>query len=160
MKNDIIRLRELGKTYSEIQKELKCSKGTISYHCGKMQKEKSRNRLRESRKSFIGYLRRRIDTFQKRDINNKFRDKSLPTTFTVEQFLDKFGEVTNCALTGIEINLKNDRNWSLDHVISKKNGGDNSLDNCQILLSNVNQMKGAMTTNELLNYCNLILSHS
>jgi transposase len=48
-KDKIIQLRAEGKTYNEIQKILGCSKGTISYHVGEGQKEKSattRNRLR------------------------------------------------------------------------------------------------------------------
>jgi len=33
--NDIISLREAGRTYKQIQKELGCSKSTIHYHCKK-----------------------------------------------------------------------------------------------------------------------------
>lgn len=33
--NDIIQLRESGKTYGQISKELNCSKNTINYHCKK-----------------------------------------------------------------------------------------------------------------------------
>ena len=39
-KDEILRLREEGKTYKEIQDELGCSKGTISYHLGEGQKLK------------------------------------------------------------------------------------------------------------------------
>lgn len=35
LKHRILSLRNEGKTYNEIAKELRCSKGTISYHCGK-----------------------------------------------------------------------------------------------------------------------------
>lgn len=42
MKEQILQLRQEGKTYTEIQKILNCSKGTISYHCGDGQKEKFR----------------------------------------------------------------------------------------------------------------------
>ena len=34
MKEEILRLRQEGKTYTQIQDILGCSKGTISYHCG------------------------------------------------------------------------------------------------------------------------------
>lgn len=44
MKEQILKLREQGKTYLEISKELKCSKATVNYHCGQGQKEKSANR--------------------------------------------------------------------------------------------------------------------
>ena len=33
LKNEILSLRKLGKTYKEIQKELNCTKSVISYHC-------------------------------------------------------------------------------------------------------------------------------
>lgn len=35
MKEQILKLREEGKTYNEISKELGCAKSTISYHCSK-----------------------------------------------------------------------------------------------------------------------------
>lgn len=49
LKEQIIQLREAGLSYSEISNELNCSKGTISYHIGNGQREKtfirsSRNR--------------------------------------------------------------------------------------------------------------------
>lgn len=40
MKENIILLREEGKSYREIQKILGCSKSTIAFHCGAGQKEK------------------------------------------------------------------------------------------------------------------------
>lgn len=36
MKDKIIKLRKEGKSYREIQKQLRCSKSTISYHCQKL----------------------------------------------------------------------------------------------------------------------------
>ena len=33
LKTEILKLRELGKTYNQISKELNCGKGIISYHC-------------------------------------------------------------------------------------------------------------------------------
>ena len=53
----ILRLRAEGKTYSEIQKELGCSKGTISYHLGMGQKESSLERGRYRRTKIDRYLR-------------------------------------------------------------------------------------------------------
>ena len=48
-KDDILKLRADGKTYKEIQNILGCSKGTISYHLGEGQKEKTRDRSNRSR---------------------------------------------------------------------------------------------------------------
>jgi hypothetical protein len=47
--DEIIRLRNEGKKYREIQEILGCSKGTISHHLGNGQKEKARNRQTVSR---------------------------------------------------------------------------------------------------------------
>ena len=55
-KDKIIALHKEGKSYSEIQKILGCSKGTISYHLGSGQKEKSattRNRLRANIMEYV-----------------------------------------------------------------------------------------------------------
>ncbi len=52
MKEQILKLREEGKTYNEIKEILGCSKSTISYYCGDKQKEKTniRNKLYKSLK--------------------------------------------------------------------------------------------------------------
>lgn len=44
MKEKILELRKQGNTYKQIQKEIGCSLGTISFHCGKNVKEKIYNR--------------------------------------------------------------------------------------------------------------------
>lgn len=41
MKTQILKLRKEGKSYNEISKILKCSKGTVSYHCKKLDDNKS-----------------------------------------------------------------------------------------------------------------------
>ena len=50
LKDQIVKLRESGKTYSEISSILSCSKGTISYHIGKGQVEKTGIRRRTNRR--------------------------------------------------------------------------------------------------------------
>jgi len=58
IKNQILKLREQGKNYEEIRKELKCSKSLVAYYCNSTSKEKAiklqknnryaiRNRLKE-----------------------------------------------------------------------------------------------------------------
>jgi transposase len=55
-KENILRLRAEGKSYREIQEELDCSKGTISYHLGEGQKEKVISRTRSRRHSISKYI--------------------------------------------------------------------------------------------------------
>jgi hypothetical protein len=56
MKDEILRLRAEGKTYTEIQEALGCSKGTISYHCGYGQREKVRARGRDARSKVVKFV--------------------------------------------------------------------------------------------------------
>jgi len=55
MKEQILKLRDEGKNYNQIVEILGCAKSTVSYHCGKGQKEKAAKR-QKSLKS-----RKRID---------------------------------------------------------------------------------------------------
>lgn len=59
-KKEIFRLRSLGHTYSMIQKELGCSRGTISYHLGPNQKQKTNIRSQKRRseiRAIIGKIK-------------------------------------------------------------------------------------------------------
>ena len=49
-KEKILSLYNKGWSYREIAKKLKCSKGLISYHCSKGQKEKTAQRLSQWKK--------------------------------------------------------------------------------------------------------------
>jgi DNA-binding CsgD family transcriptional regulator len=48
-KENILRLRAEGKSYRQIQEIIGCSKGTIAYHLGSGQKEKTHKRTRDLR---------------------------------------------------------------------------------------------------------------
>lgn len=48
-KENILRLRAEGKSYRQIQEILGCSKGTIAYHLGPDQKDKTRQRTNRAR---------------------------------------------------------------------------------------------------------------
>ena len=56
LKEKIIALASKGFSYRQIQKELGCSKSTISYHLGEGQKEKSRARVRKQRDKSVRYI--------------------------------------------------------------------------------------------------------
>jgi predicted transcriptional regulator len=57
MKENILKLRSMGYTYNQIQKELGCSKGTISYHLGEGQKEKTKQRSQKRREEIRDVIR-------------------------------------------------------------------------------------------------------
>lgn len=52
----ILTLKSEGKSYREIEEELGCSKGTISYHLGEGQKEKAMDRQRDRRSKVVTYI--------------------------------------------------------------------------------------------------------
>ena len=56
-KEKILQLRSEGKSYGQIQEILGCSRGTISYHLGKGQKEKTFNRQKDNRATIDNYIR-------------------------------------------------------------------------------------------------------
>lgn len=56
LKENIFMLREKGYSYSQISSELGCSKGTISYHLGEGQKNKTNENRKNSRRKIQEYL--------------------------------------------------------------------------------------------------------
>jgi len=49
LRDQILELKAQGRSYNDIQKELKCSKGTIAYYLGEGQKEKAQKRQNDAR---------------------------------------------------------------------------------------------------------------
>lgn len=79
--------------------------------------------------------------------------------FSAKQLLEKIGDDPRCSLTGRPIDLSDGPSYHLDHIIPKTKGGDNSLDNCQILCREANQSKAGLTTEEFLSLCAEVLDY-
>ncbi len=159
MKEQILALYNQGKTYNEISKILNCSKGTISYHCGNGQKEKSLLKQRQ-RRNQQHYLSKKVEQFSNRKLYFKTASfQKNKKTFTVEDVISKFGIETKCYLTGCKINLINDTNYEFDHIIPASKGGLNTLDNLGITLKVANRVKHNCTVEELVNICKLIIKN-
>jgi 5-methylcytosine-specific restriction endonuclease McrA len=156
MKEQILKVRSEGLSYSQIKDRLNCSKATISYHCGDGQKYKNKirtakNRINKKQKEYpYKKLRKGVYFFQ--GGNN-----GVPK-FTHHDVLSKFGNNTICYLTGKPINLLTDK-YHLDHIIPKSSGGSNSIDNLGILSPEANAAKGKLQINELIELCRQILNH-
>ena len=162
MKQEILQLRSEGLTYSQIQDRLGCSKSTISFHCSKGAKARAAVRKQKSRKK--DPLRRKVHSFNERHIYEKiyhFNDKVMKDTkFTKQDLLNKIGDDPTCAITGVPIDLSKPETYSLDHIMPRSRGGENSLDNCQIVTRQVNMAKSDLTTEEFVLLCKQVVEQN
>lgn len=67
LKEKILKLRKQGKSYNQISKELSCSKGTISFHCSKLEENKS---IKKNNKKIISFHKNECLNWSKELINN------------------------------------------------------------------------------------------
>lgn len=62
-----------------------------------------------------------------------------------------------CALTGEKLTPEN---ASLDHIIPISRGGTHTIENAQMLLYEVNRMKGTLTNDEFIELCAKVAAKS
>jgi 5-methylcytosine-specific restriction endonuclease McrA len=179
LKEDILRLRADGFSYSEISKTLNCSKGSISYYLGNNQKEKAKSRRRTYRKTIHGVLAIKMGMFktkydkgirQKKSqeqrihiILNRKRFKFMETQtedFTLEQLIEKIGHSPICYLTGEKIDLSNPSSFHFDHIVPTSKGGKNTLDNLGVCTAKANFSKRDMSLEEYIDLCKSVLMHN
>jgi 5-methylcytosine-specific restriction protein A len=182
LKLKIVELRKKGYSYNDIQNKLNCSKGTISYYCGKNQKEKKNIRQRKRRSSDV--VKNKVETFCCRSysetetytecrhflkiLNIKIRGfsvmdrktKKTKQLFKAQDLLNKLGENPVCYLTGRPINLEDGRSYHLDHIVPVSKGGDNTLDNCEIACKEANQAKHSLTKEEFIKLCQEVVTNN
>lgn len=178
LKEQILKLRELGYTYAQIQEELGCSKGTISYHLNPEVKAKSKvqskaykedNTLKTKLYFFLSRGKSRtsfkvkVNDFHRRDNSVKRHSKGslkdVQKEFTIQDVIDKFEQNPTCYLTGRKLDVNDSSTYSFDHITPAAKGGDNSLENLGFTTKEANQMKSDLTLEELLNMCEEILRH-
>lgn len=169
MKEQILKLREQGKSYKEICKELGCSKSLVSYHCGKGQKEKTLERQRKSRADLV--ILKRVENFQ---YDRRIKDKSEDfqrtrtskgagkrnLTFSWRDVIEEYGWETTCYLTGEKIDLRKPKTYNFDHIKPVSKGGKNTIDNLGICLKEVNAAKYDLEVSEFLDLCQKVLEHN
>ncbi len=157
MKEHIIRLRNEGKSYLEIKNELGCSKGTISYHCGSGQKDKTRQRTKKFKKTLNGILRVKKDSFSCIKGNRKCAGRRVSLPFSIEKFRAKLEGNPICYLTGRTIDLTAPRTYHCDHIIPVALGGKGTLANLGLTCKDANIAKAALPLNKFLELCKEIL---
>jgi 5-methylcytosine-specific restriction endonuclease McrA len=184
LKENILQLRSEGKTYLQIMNELQCAKSTIAYYCGHNQKEKNKLRKRKNRQKQHPYCRKLenfilIITKNTQQTQNTLQNRRLiqikiqsfhythkeygmykPTTFSIQDIINKFGENPICYLTGEQIDIYQPRTYEFDHIIPRSRGGTNTLDNLGICSKKANRSKKDMTPDEFINLCKKILEHN
>lgn len=174
--NQILLLHQDGKSYAQIAELLKCSKGTISYHLGIGQKDKTKIRQLNKRTKNHPF-QRKLENFRnkvkpfptifnptyqnKQLINHKIKrfhmDRKTGSyakpTFTLDDVISKFGSNPVCYLTGEPININLPRTYQFDHIIPVDRGGENSLDNLGLTTRLANMAKTNMTHDEFVALC-------
>lgn len=174
-REDILNLRKQGLSYKEIQAELGCSKGTISYHCGNNQREK--NRVRSQQRNplckKVGAFKARcskpawrsfsskIKCFKRRAKGSKastgWRVKVI-SQYSCADVVEKIGAKPVCYLTGSKINLDEPKTYSLDHRVPVAHGGSNELENLEICSIEANKAKADLTLDEFYKLCENVLA--
>lgn len=161
MKELILKLRKEGKTYDEIRTEVGCSKGTISYHCGKGQKIKYRNRQRRNRKKINNIINRKIKNFKNAALHGTDPYKRKTTgRFSYASAYEKVLNSQVCYLSGRRIDLSDTTSFHIDHIKPICRGGKNTLKNLGVLRKEVNMAKGGMMNSEFIDLCIDVLKHN
>ena len=154
MKEKILELKQKGYTYQMIQKELGCSKSTISYHLGFGQKEKTLQRIKKQR-MINPWLHKTEKFLQKFDgikvTYNKRGD------FNRKKLKDYLSQVDKCYLTGRPIDVNNFNTYEFDHIYPRSLGGESSFDNLGIARPEANRAKNNLTLDEFIGLCKDVL---
>ena len=176
----IIALRRKGLSFNQIAKKLKCSKSTVSYALRKKTRQKVRDKTIQI-PIHEKLNRKKIYRFQNpkptnkiilpwylnktpRQISKAITCKAFTfqrrMTFNYKDVQAKFGDHFPCALTGRPIDFNKPDTYEYDHILPIARGGDNSLDNLQIVCPEANRAKGMMTDQEFIELCKEVVIHA
>ena len=176
----IFSLRNKGYSYNQISAELSCSKGTVSYHLGNGQKNKTAERQRKRLSSTSGKLDNKITRFSGPSIQPNYdygsvNDKRTPSrlrsdkvgdfqkdmatkrrhakSFGWSDVIGKFGTDPVCYLTGDSLDYDKPREYEFDHIVPRSSGGTNEIDNLGLATKNANRAKGKLSLVEFVDLC-------
>lgn len=163
----IFKLRDLGMSYRDIQKELGCSKSTIAYHLNDREKENTKNREKRRRKEKT--LTRKVESFQanRKGQTNKASHfhrgntvgKYVPINFTYDDAIEYLNGNYVCYLTGDTIDLNDPKSYSFDHIVPFSKGGTNELHNLGLTTRAANMAKSDLSVEEFVDLCEKVARH-
>lgn len=121
--------------------------------------------IRDKLESFNRFYQVKQKTISNTKIEKLIKQKILnfcedQMKFTIEQLLEKIGDEPKCYISGESINLLDSKSWSLDHIIPKSKGGDNSINNCGITTRQVNTMKSDIMYEDFIKICEKITEYN
>ena len=178
----ILRLRGEEKSYNEIAKILGCSKGTISYHCGKNKTEKKRVKKANKARGYdlskkVGAFKSKCTKAQYRAFRTKlkgfkrkhkgrkspkatsnWRVHNVSTPYASKDVINKIGSKPICYLTGRKIDLNTTTSFTFDHRIPTVKGGTNDLKNLEVCCTEANHAKAGLLLDEFYSLCEEILA--
>jgi CRISPR/Cas system Type II protein with McrA/HNH and RuvC-like nuclease domain len=155
LKEKILKLRGDGKSYKQIEKELGCSRSTISYHCGEGQKEKTYKRRRKQVEMYPWLYKQEhfIQRYKNKNVtyNSKYFDR--------EKLHEYLESIDSCYLTGRKVDTSNIRSYEFDHIVPISRGGDSTFENLGIVTPEANRAKSDMTVDEFIQLCKDVLEN-
>jgi len=154
LKEEIVKLKEKGYSYQQIQKSLGCSKSTISYHLGDNQKEKAYDRVKKQRKlnPWLHKTEKFLQEYEGKKITYNRRGD-----FDRKKLKEYLSSIDKCYLTGRPIDINDFNTYEFDHIIPRLLGGESSFDNLGIARPEANRAKNDLTIDEFIGLCKDVL---
>ena len=164
LKEQVLALRQEGKTLQQIRHQLGCSLSTVAYHIYGKTKISTRKRVYAKRqlvgrldyKTQNGILYGKYYQFFRIGKTHKFLQERA---FTFNDLLRALPADPICYLTGEAIDYSNSKSYSFDHKVPSSRGGENTVSNLGICSANANRSKSDMTETEFVDFCTRVLVH-
>lgn len=166
LKEQVLALRQEGKTLIEIKSTLRCSFSTIAYHL--YQKTRTSTKQRVNRENKNNYNRTYVTENPKGILIQKYTQFfrlgkyskiSDAKKFTFQDLVASIPDNPKCYLTGQPLNLSSSSSFSFDHKIPTSKGGTLQLDNLGLCSSIANRAKSDMLELEFVDLCKQVLTH-
>ena len=176
IKEDILKLRNEGKSYRQIASLLNCSKSVISYHCNGGSTKAKVDSYHKNKNTPEKAIMKKVNSFKSKHApkpviskckgfkrttrRNKTIVNNIPEgNYTVKDVLAKIGANPKCYLTGEPIDLYKGETYQFDHIIPIKLGGTNDLSNLQIATPSANKAKNEMLLEDFYHLCERVIEY-